>query len=83
MNGIAWGIIVCEIMFWVFILAGLIVRYGWRKKQLGLRLMAMSPVIDLVLLVLTVYDLRQGTERHGPMVSPPSISVSHSPSVNR
>ncbi|WP_393965083.1 hypothetical protein [Exiguobacterium sp. S22-S28] len=62
MNGIAWGIIVCEIMFWVFILAGLIVRYGWGRKRLGLRLMAMSPVIDLVLLVLTVYDLRQGTE---------------------
>ncbi|WP_312086488.1 hypothetical protein, partial [Exiguobacterium sp.] len=48
-------------LFWVFIVAGLIVRYGFRREKLGFRLMAMSPVIDIVLLVLTVFDLSRGS----------------------
>ncbi|MGI1805555.1 hypothetical protein ACRPK8_07435 [Exiguobacterium sp. TDN 0502] len=61
MQLVAWAIICCEILFWVFIVAGLIVRYGFRREKLGFRLMAMSPVIDIVLLVLTVFDLSRGS----------------------
>ncbi|HAZ40222.1 MAG TPA: hypothetical protein DCY39_10225 [Exiguobacterium sp.] len=61
MQLVAWAIVCCEILFWVFIVAGLIVRYGFRREKLGFRLMAMSPVIDIVLLVLTVLDLSRGS----------------------
>lgn len=61
MQLVAWAIVCCEILFWVFIVAGLIVRYGFRQEKLGFRLMAMSPVIDIVLLVLTVFDLSRGS----------------------
>ncbi|MCY1691060.1 hypothetical protein OVA29_10565 [Exiguobacterium sp. SL14] len=42
MQLVAWAIVCCEILFWVFIVAGLIVRYGFRREKLGFRLMAMS-----------------------------------------
>lgn len=61
MQLVAWAIVCCEILFWVFIVAGLIMRYGFRREKLGFRLMAMSPVIDIVLLVLTVLDLSRGS----------------------
>ena len=61
MQLVAWAIVCCEILFWVFIVAGLIVRYGFRREKLGFRLMAMSPVIDIVLLILTVFDLSRGS----------------------
>lgn len=61
MQLVAWAIVCCEILFWVFIVAGLIMRYGFRREKLGFRLMAMSPVIDIVLLVLTVFDLSRGS----------------------
>jgi hypothetical protein len=61
MQLIARAIVCCEILFWVFIVAGLIVRYGFRREKLGFRLLAMSPVIDIVLLVLTVFDLSRGS----------------------
>lgn len=61
MQLVAWAIVCCEILFWVFIVAGLIVRYGFRRERLGFRLMAMSPVIDIVLLLLTVFDLSRGS----------------------
>ncbi|WP_410501252.1 hypothetical protein RIF24_08600 [Exiguobacterium acetylicum] len=61
MQLVAWAIVCCEILFWVFIVAGLIVRYGFRREKLGFRLMAMSPVIDIVLLLLTVFDLSRGS----------------------
>ena len=61
MQLVAWAIVCCEILFWVFIVAGLIVRYGFRRERLGFRLMAMSPVIDIVLLLLTVFDLSHGS----------------------
>lgn len=54
-------IIACEIAFWVFVLAGLSARYmlGWKKA--GGLLLLMTPVVDLVLIMVTVVDLRNGT----------------------
>ena len=60
MNFIAWVIIACEIGFWVVILAGLITRYVFNKKRLGLFFLALTPVIDLLLLVVTATDLYNG-----------------------
>jgi len=59
-NFIAWMIIVCEIGFWIFVILGLITRYIFKFNKLGFTFLALTPVIDLVLLVVTSIDLYQG-----------------------
>lgn len=53
-------IVVCEIGFWVVLAAGLAVRYGLRRRRLSLVLLLLSPLLDLVLLVVTAVDLMDG-----------------------
>ncbi|WP_434748582.1 hypothetical protein [Paenibacillus amylolyticus] len=57
---IAYFIIACEIAFWVFVAAGLSVRYMLGMKRLGLALLAATPIVDVLLLVATVIDLQRG-----------------------
>lgn len=60
MNFIAWVIVACEIAFWVVIILGLILRYVLKKNKIGLFFLALTPVIDLLLLVITGLDLYRG-----------------------
>ncbi|WP_342599394.1 2TM domain-containing protein [Psychrobacillus sp. FSL H8-0483] len=60
MNFIAWTIIACEVGFWVVILLGLISRYIFKREKLGIFFLALTPVIDLVLLAITAIDLYNG-----------------------
>ncbi|GGF13444.1 putative membrane protein YmcC [Halobacillus andaensis] len=65
---IGWLIIACEIGFWVFVLAGLIARYVFKKKKLGALLLICTPIVDIILLAATVADLKNGavaTTVHG------------------
>lgn len=55
-------IVACEVGFWVVLLAGLAVRYVLRRPQLGAVLLVFVPLVDLVLLVASVVDLRGGGE---------------------
>ncbi|GAB3254503.1 hypothetical protein GCM10027425_14070 [Alteromonas gracilis] len=55
-------IIACEILFWVAVLSGLVARYLLRRPRLGAALLVSAPLVDLVLLVATVLDLRGGGE---------------------
>ncbi|MCD9022575.1 hypothetical protein [Cohnella silvisoli] len=55
-------IIGCEIAFWVFVLAGLACRYILKLKKTGAFLLYCTPVVDLILLIVTVIDLKGGTE---------------------
>lgn len=57
---IGWLIIACEIGFWIFVLAGLTARYVMNKKKLGTFLLICTPIVDLILLIVTVYDLKNG-----------------------
>lgn len=57
---IAAFIIGCEIGFWVFVAAGLIFRYILGLKRTGALLLAATPLVDLILIVATVIDLRNG-----------------------
>lgn len=50
----------CEIGFWVVLGAGLVARYVLRMRRLGAVLLVCVPLVDLVLLVATVVDLRRG-----------------------
>lgn len=51
---------ICEVAFWVFIAAGLTARYLLHRPRLGAGLLVCAPMVDLVLLVASVVDLRGG-----------------------
>lgn len=57
MSFIAYLIIAVEVGFWVFIGAGLVTRYLLGRIRLGLLLLAMTPVLDLFLLIATTVDI--------------------------
>lgn len=60
MNVIVWLIIACEIAFWVVVILGLTARYLLRRKKAGLLLLALTPLIDLILIVAAGVDLANG-----------------------
>jgi len=60
LNFVAWMIVACEIMFWIVIILGLVTRYVLKLNKLGLFLLALTPVIDLILLISTSMDLYRG-----------------------
>lgn len=60
MNWILYMIIGCEIAFWVFILLGLVSRYILKRDRLGILILSCTPVIDLILLIVTGIDLYNG-----------------------
>lgn len=65
---IGWLIIACEIGFWVFVLAGMVARYILKNKKLSTFLLICTPIVDLVLLTATIFDLKNGgvaTAVHG------------------
>ncbi|MEG3630436.1 hypothetical protein [Streptomyces poriticola] len=55
-------IIACEIGFWVLLAAGLGFRYLLRMPRTGLALLLCEPVLEIVLLVVTAIDLKNGAE---------------------
>jgi hypothetical protein len=55
-------IIASEIGFWVLLGAGLATRYLLRWRRVSTVLLVCVPLIDVVLLVATVVDLRRGAE---------------------
>ncbi|GIO21421.1 hypothetical protein [Oceanobacillus sp. J11TS1] len=81
---IGWLIIACEIGFWVFVLAGLGARYIWNKKKLGAFLLICTPIVDLILLIVTVFDLKNGsiaTAFHGMAAIYIGVSVAFGPQM--
>jgi hypothetical protein len=56
-----WLIIGCEIGFWVFLFAGLFVRYMLHLPKLGKAILLCVPLLDLILLCVTALDLHDGT----------------------
>ncbi|MFE4688471.1 hypothetical protein ACFRH6_00265 [Streptomyces sp. NPDC056749] len=61
-------IVLCEVGFWVLLAAGLALRYVARKPRLGAAVLLCEPLLEVVLLVVTAVDLKNGAEpgvRHG------------------
>ncbi|MFD4577789.1 hypothetical protein ACFWNK_04550 [Streptomyces sp. NPDC058417] len=61
-------IAVCEIGFWVLLAAGLGARYVLRMPRTGLALLLCEPLLEVVLLVVTALDLKNGADpswKHG------------------
>jgi hypothetical protein len=68
MNFIGWLIVACEVAFWIVILIGLSVRYLFNLRRTGFVFLALTPLIDLLLIVATSLDLYRGavaTIAHG------------------
>ncbi|MFD2445407.1 hypothetical protein ACFSO7_15690 [Bacillus sp. CGMCC 1.16607] len=61
MSTIAWMIVACEIAFWIVIILGLVLRYIFKLNKLGIIFLALTPVIDLILLAITSIDLYRGS----------------------
>ncbi|WP_410639931.1 hypothetical protein [Amycolatopsis sp. lyj-346] len=75
-----------EIGFWVFIAAGLAVRYVLRARRASAVLLAMVPLVDVVVLVATVLDLSAGGKpgfTHGLAAVYLGFSVVFGPSMVR
>jgi hypothetical protein len=53
-------IVACEVAFWVLLLLGLALRYPARRPRLGAAVLMCVPLVDVVLLVVTVLHLRAG-----------------------
>ena len=52
----------CEVGFWALLAAGMVVRYLFRRPKAGAVLLAAVPLVDVVMLVASVIDLRRGGE---------------------
>ncbi|GLW44425.1 hypothetical protein Stsp02_00870 [Streptomyces sp. NBRC 14336] len=61
-------IIICEVGFWVLLAAGLSFRYLLRMPCTGMALLLCEPLLEVVLLVATAVDLKNGADpswKHG------------------
>jgi hypothetical protein len=61
-NPLAGLIALCEAGFWVLLGTGLLARYLLRLRRTSVVLLAGTPLLDVVLLVAAVLDLRRGGE---------------------
>ena len=76
------AILASEIGFWALIVAGLIARYPLRRPTLGAALLALTPLVDLILLITAVIDIRQGAgadARHGLAAIYLGVSIAFGP----
>ncbi|MFF8287764.1 hypothetical protein ACF068_00850 [Streptomyces sp. NPDC016309] len=55
-------IVICEVGFWVLLAAGLAVRYLLRMPRTGAALLLGEPLLEVVLLVVTAMDLKNGAD---------------------
>ncbi|MEU6991950.1 hypothetical protein ABZ953_14995 [Streptomyces sp. NPDC046465] len=61
-------IIICEVGFWVLLAAGLALRYGAKMPRTSIGVLLCEPLLEIVLFVATVIDLKNGAEpdwKHG------------------
>lgn len=61
-------IVVCEVGFWVLLAAGLATRYLLKMPRTGLALLLCEPLLEVLLLVVTAIDLKNGADpswKHG------------------
>lgn len=84
MSFVGWMIVACEIAFWIVIVLGLVTRYIFKRKRLGLFFLALTPVIDLVLLIVTGIDLSNGavaTQAHALAAIYIGVSIAYGKSM--
>lgn len=61
-SALLYGLIIgCEAAFWLVLVLALAARYLLRRERLSRALLFSLPVVDLLLLVFTAWDLKSGT----------------------
>lgn len=83
---IAAVIVLCEISLWALLGLGLLLRYPARQKRWGGFVLALIPLLDVVLVVATAIDLRNGSSfdlTHGLAGIYLGFSVAFGPAVVR
>ncbi|KNE81925.1 MULTISPECIES: hypothetical protein [Streptomyces] len=55
-------IVICEVSFWVLLAAGLAARYLFRLQRTSVVLLLCEPLLEIVLLIATSIDLRNGAK---------------------
>ncbi|WP_434596694.1 hypothetical protein [Streptomyces sp. A5-4] len=55
-------IVICEVGFWVLLAVGLALRYAAKMPRAGAAVLLMEPLLEVVLLVVTAIDLKNGAE---------------------
>jgi hypothetical protein len=58
------AIVACEVAFWILLGCGLLARYVLRARSLSTALLLAVPLVDVVLLGISVADLRRGGSAH-------------------
>ncbi|MEU7132412.1 hypothetical protein [Streptomyces sp. NPDC046261] len=61
-------IVICEVGFWVLLAGGLSLRYLARMPRTGAAVLLLEPVLELILLIATAVDLKNGAHadwKHG------------------
>jgi hypothetical protein len=77
-------IVGCELAFWVLLVLGLAVRYLGRRRRLSAVILVSVPLVDLILLVITVLYLRSGgtpDSTTGLAAAYIGVSVAFGPSI--
>lgn len=74
-------IVLCEVGFWVLLAAGLGLRYLAKMPRTGAAVLLCEPLLEVVLLVVTVLDLRAGAAPTGSTAWRRSTSATPSPSA--
>lgn len=83
---IGWLIVASEIAFWIFVAIGLICRYILKREKLGAFLLFCTPIADLILITVTIFDLRHGAVAnffHGLSAVYVGITVVYGPGMIR
>ncbi|MCT2592420.1 hypothetical protein LHJ74_21350 [Streptomyces sp. N2-109] len=73
-------IIVCEVGFWVLLALGLSLRYLAKRPRAGVAVLLCEPLLEVVLLVVSAVDLRNGAEpdwKHGLAAVYIGFTVTH------
>ncbi len=86
MNFITWSIIAAEVGFWIVIILGLTLRYVYNYKKIGSFFLFLTPVMDLLLLIVTAMDLLKvgnATMAHAIAVIYLGVSVAFEKSIIR
>jgi hypothetical protein len=58
------AIIACEVAFWVLLGSGLLARYILQARAISVALLLAVPLVDVVLLGISIADLRRGGSVH-------------------
>ncbi|MET9292411.1 hypothetical protein [Streptomyces sp. NPDC003077] len=58
-------VVICEVGFWVLLALGLLLRYVLKLRRTGAVVLLMEPLLEVVLLVVTAIDLKNGARAGG------------------